>query len=152
DERGWSRHRAVLILGSLVFIFGLPSALSFNLLANVTYNGMTFFDIVDFIASNVLLPFGGLLIAIFVAWIWGFDKALIELKHGAENVIKDHSWLVGTFKVLIKYIAPVMIFIVFLHSVGLLENAIEQGKNYWIILVLIIVILGIILSRNRMKK
>lgn len=152
DERGWSRHRAVLILGLLVFLFGIPSALSFNLMADVTYNGMTFFDIVDFIASNVLLPFGGLLIAIFVAWIWGFDKALIELKHGAENVFKDRAWLIGTFKVFLKYIAPVMIFIVFLHSVGLLESAIEQVKNYWIIIVLVIVILTIIISRNRIKK
>ena len=152
DERGWSRHRAVLVLGLSVFIFGIPSALSFNLLANFTYHDKTFFDTVDFIASNVLLPFGGLLIAIFVAWIWGFDKALIELKHGAENIFKDRAWLISTFKVFLKYVAPVMIFIVFLHSIGLLESAIEQVINYWIILVLIIVILIIILSRNRMKK
>jgi len=152
DERKWSRQKSVLLIGSSIFIFGLPSALSFNLMANITFNGMTFFDLVDFIASNVLLPVGGLFIAIFVAWIWGFDKALIELKHGAENVFKDRTWLVTTFKIFLKYIAPVMIFIVFLHSVGLLESAIEQLKNYWIIIVLVIVILAIMISRNRNKK
>ena len=152
DERSWGRSQAVMLFGSLVFLFGLPSALSFNLLADFTYNGKTFFDIVDFIASNVLLPFGGLLIAIFVGWIWGFDKALIELKHGAENVFKNRKWLVTTFKVFLKFISPVMIFIVFLHSVGLLESAIDQVKNYWIIIALVIVILVIIVSRNRKKK
>jgi len=152
DERKWSRQKSVLLIGSSIFIFGLPSALSFNLMANITFNGMTFFDLADFIASNVLLPVGGLFIAIFVAWIWGFDKALIELKHGAENVFKDRTWLVTTFKIFLKYIAPVMIFIVFLHSVGLLESAIEQLKNYWIIIVLVIVILAIMISRNRKKK
>ncbi|MFC1527929.1 sodium-dependent transporter [Candidatus Neomarinimicrobiota bacterium] len=152
DERKWSRQKSVLLIGSSIFIFGLPSALSFNLMANITFNGMTFFDLVDFIASNVLLPVGGFFIAIFVAWIWGFDKALIELKHGAENVFKDRTWLVTTFKIFLKYIAPVMIFIVFLHSVGLLESAIEQLKNYWIIIVLVIVILAIMISRNRKKK
>ena len=60
--------------------------------------------------------------------------------------------LVSTFKVFLKYIAPVMIFIVFLHSVGLLESAIEQVKNYWIIIALGIVILTIMISRNRIKK
>ena len=152
DERGWTRHKAVIAIGTLIFLFGLPSALSFNLMANVTYNGMTFFDIVDFIASNVLLPFGGLLIAIFVAWIWGFDKALVELKQGAEHIFDDRPVLVAIFKVFLKFIAPVMIFIVFLHSVGLLESAIEQVKNYWIIIALVIVILTIIISRNRIKK
>jgi NSS family neurotransmitter:Na+ symporter len=152
DERGWSRQKSVILIGLSIFLFGLPSALSFNLMANVTFNGMTFFDLADFIASNVLLPAGGFFIAIFVAWIWGFDKALIELKHGAENVFKDRTWLVTTFKIFLKYIAPVMIFIVFLHSVGLLESAIEQLKNYWIIIVLVIVILAIMISRNRKKK
>ena len=102
--------------------------------------------------QNVLLPVGGFFIAIFVAWIWGFDKAMIELKHGAENIFKDRTWLVSTFKIFLKYIAPVMIFIVFLHSVGLLESAIEQFKNYWIIIVLGIVILAIMISRNRKNK
>jgi NSS family neurotransmitter:Na+ symporter len=152
DERGWSRHKAVIAIGSLIFLFGLPSALSFNLMANITYNGMTFFDMVDFIASNVLLPFGGLFIAVFVAWIWGFDKALIELKKGAEDIFEMHPWIVSAFKIFLKFVAPVMIFIVFLHSVGLLESAIEQIKNYWIIIVLVIVILTIIISRNRIKK
>jgi NSS family neurotransmitter:Na+ symporter len=152
DERGWSRQKSVILIGLSIFLFGLPSALSFNLMANVTFNGMTFFDLADFIASNVLLPVGGFFIAIFVAWIWGFDKALIELKHGAENIFKDRTWLVTTFKIFLKYIAPVMIFIVFLHSVGLLESAIEQLKNYWIIIVLVIVILAIMISRNRKKK
>ena len=149
DERGWSRHKAVLSIGSLVFLFGIPSALSFNILADLTYNGKTFFDIVDFIASNVLLPVGGFFISIFVAWIWGFDKALIELKHGAENIFKGRTWLVTTFKMFLKYVAPVMIFIVFLHSINLLESAIEQVKNYWIIIILVIVILSIIISRKR---
>ncbi|MBU0529958.1 sodium-dependent transporter [bacterium] len=152
DERGWSRQKSVLLIGSAIFLFGIPSALSFNLLADFTYNGKTFFDLADFVASNVLLPVGGFFIAIFVAWIWGFDKALIELKHGAENIFKDRTWLVTIFKVFLKFIAPVMIFIVFLHSVGLLESTIEQLKNYWIIIVLCIVMLAIMISRKRIKK
>lgn len=152
DERGWGRHQAVMLFGFLVYLFGLPSALSFNLLSNFTINDLTFFDTVDYLASNIMLPFGGLLIAIFVAWIWGFDKALVQLKHGAEHLFENRPILINTFKIFLKFVSPVMIFIVFLHSVGLLESAIQQIKNYWIIIVLVIVILTIIISRNRKKK
>jgi len=151
DERGWRRHRAVLMFGLFVFLFGVPSALSFNLLADFTMFGKTFFDLADFAASNILLPLGGFFISVFVAWIWGLDKAMIELKKGAENIFKDGDWLINAFKIFLKFIAPVMIFIVFLHSTGLLESAIEQVKNYWII-ILVIVILLIVISRRRIKK
>jgi NSS family neurotransmitter:Na+ symporter len=152
DERGWQRHQAVILFGSLVYLFGIPSALSFNLLSDFTLNHKTFFDTVDYLASNILLPLGGFFIAIFVAWIWGFDKALKELKSGAEQIFENRKRVISTFKVFLKYISPVMIFIVFLHSIGLLESAIDQVKNYWIIIILAIVILIIIISRNRMKK
>ena len=152
DERGWMRQKAVLIFGLLVFLFGLPSALSFNLLADKTMFGLTFFDAVDYLSANLLLPIGGFFIAIFVGWIWGLDKALIELKNGAHKLFEEYDWIVSIFKIFLKYISPVMIFIVFLHSVGLLESAIEQIKNYWIIIVLGIVILFIIISRNRKNK
>lgn len=152
DERGWSRHQAVLLFGFLVYAFGLPSALSFNLMANMTINGLTFFDSVDYLASNILLPLGGFFIAIFVAWVWGLDKALVDLKHGAEKFFDERSLLVSTFKIFLKYISPVMIFIVFLHSIGLLESSIEQIKNYWILIILAVVILVMIVSRNRKKK
>lgn len=151
DERGWKRHQAVLMFGFLVYLFGIPSALSFNLLADVTFNHKTFFDTVDYLASNILLPFGGFFIAIFVAWVWGFDKALKELKSGAEKIFDNRPKLISTFKIFLKYVSPVMIFIVFLHSIGLLESAILQVQNYWIIIILAVVILLFIISRNRKK-
>ena len=152
DEKGWTRQRAVLIFGFLVYLFGLPSALSFNLLADKTMFGLTFFDIVDYTASNILLPVGGFFIAVFVGWVWGLDKALHELKNGVQKLFEERAWLISTFKIFLKFISPVMIFIVFLHSIGLLESAVEQVKNYWIIIVLVAVILAIIISRKRIKK
>ena len=120
DERGWKRHNAVLTFGFITFLVGVPSALSFNLISNFKLFGLNFFDFVDFLASNILLPLGGLLISIFVAWVWGFDKALANLKNGAENLFERNYWVVSTWKVFIKYFAPVLIFIVLLNSIGIL--------------------------------
>ncbi len=120
DERGWQRHNAVITFGLVAFIVGIPSALSFNVMSDFTIFGLNFFDFVDFLASNILLPLGGLLISIFVAWVWGFDKALINLKYGAERLFDNHFWIIATWKVFIKYFAPVLIFLVLLNSIGIL--------------------------------
>ncbi len=121
DEKGWSRHRAVLFFGGLTTIFGLPSAFSYNLLAKVSFFGLNFFDFVDFVAANILLPVGGFFIAVFVAYFWGFKKALPELKSGAEKLFEKYYWTISVWKILVKYFAPVLIFLVFLNSIGALK-------------------------------
>lgn len=121
DELGWNRKKAVIILGFVVFLLGLPSALSFNLLADFKIWGKNFFDLVDFLASNILLPTGGLLISIFVGYVWGFDKVLLNLKSGAENLFEKHPKIILTWKFFLKYLSPVLIFVVLLQSLGILE-------------------------------
>ncbi|NOX67384.1 MAG: sodium-dependent transporter [Chlorobi bacterium] len=121
DELGWKRKKAVLILGFVVFLLGLPSALSFNVLSDFTLFGKNFFDLVDFFASNILLPLGGLLIAIFVGYVWGFSKVLASLREGAENLFDDYPYIISTWKFFLKYLSPVLIFIVLLRSLGILD-------------------------------
>ncbi|MCF7922937.1 MAG: sodium-dependent transporter, partial [Candidatus Marinimicrobia bacterium] len=79
DEKGWNRKNAVLIFGGTIFLLGVPSALSFNVLSDFTLFGKTFFDVVDFLASNILLPFGGLMIAIFAGWVWSRTSVMTAL-------------------------------------------------------------------------
>jgi len=122
DERGWNRHAAVIVLTLAISLLGLPSALSYNVLADFKIFGLNFFDLVDFIASNILLPLGGLLISVFVAWVWGFDKALISLREGAEKLFDSYPWVISFWKIFLRYFAPILIFLVLLHSVGLLDK------------------------------
>jgi NSS family neurotransmitter:Na+ symporter len=68
-----------------------------------------------------MLPLGGLLIAVFIAYVWKFDKALVELKNGAENIFNNYPLLITLWQIFIKYFAPVLIFLVLLHSIGLLD-------------------------------
>lgn len=121
DERGWKRHRAVIVFGTIIFLLGVPCALSFNVMSDIKLFGLNFFDLVDFMASNILLPIGGLFIAVFVGWIWGFDKVVVRLKEGAEDLFEKNAWLIPTWKIFLKYFAPILIFIVFLSSIGLLN-------------------------------
>jgi NSS family neurotransmitter:Na+ symporter len=114
DQCRWQRKKAVLIVGLAIFAFGIPSGLSFGTMADMKLAGMTFFGHVDNIASNYLLPLGGMLTAIFVGWVWGTKNALEEIeKH--ENIFK-FPWA-QCWEFLIRYITPVTVGIVFLAKI-----------------------------------
>jgi neurotransmitter:Na+ symporter, NSS family len=125
DELKWKRHNAAIVLGIITFLIGVPSALSFNVLKDFHIFGKNIFDVVDYLASNILLPLGGLLISIFVAWVWGFDKVLINLKKGAEKLFNNYPWTITFWKIFIRYLSPVLIFLVFLNSIGILDKILE---------------------------
>lgn len=114
DQRGWQRKRAVLIVGSAIFAFGIPSGLSFGVMADVKFLGMTFFDHIDNIASNYLLPLGGMLTAIFVGWVWGTKNAHIEIEKHKNKF--GFPWA-QSWEFLIRYITPVAVGIVFIAKV-----------------------------------
>ncbi len=114
DQRGWPRKKTVFIVGSVIFAFGVPSGLSFGVMADFKFLGMNFFDHVDNIASNYFLPLGGMLTAIFVGWIWGTKNAHEEIeKH--ENKF-GFPWA-QCWEFLIRYISPVAVGIVFIAKI-----------------------------------
>ena len=49
--------------------------------ANVTVFGKTFFDLFDYLSSNLLLPLGGLFLAVMVGWFWGYPKMKAALSN-----------------------------------------------------------------------
>lgn len=108
DQLGWQRKKAVLIVGGVIFLLGVPSGLSFGVMSDVKFMGMTFFDNVDNIASNYLLPLGGMLTAIFVGWKWGIVKAQEEIEKHETLFHWARQW-----GFLIRYITPVAVAIVF---------------------------------------
>lgn len=119
DEKKWKRHKAVLVFGFLAFLIGIPSALSFNLMQDSKIFGMNFFDLANYLSSNVMLPLGGMLIALFVGYVWGIDKVLTELNYGSEKLFSKSRWIISVWIILIKYFAPVLIFLVLLQSLGI---------------------------------
>ena len=114
DQRGWQRKKAVLVVGSAIFAFGIPSGLSFGIMADVKLLGMNFFDHIDNIASNYFLPLGGMLTAIFVGWVWGTKNVHEEIEK-YENKF-SFPWS-QCWEFLIRYITPVAVGIVFIAKV-----------------------------------
>jgi len=70
DEHGIGRGAATLAASLVCLLLAIPASLSFGPLSDATLASKTFFDWMDFLANNVMLPLGGLLVASFVGWRW----------------------------------------------------------------------------------
>jgi len=115
DEIKWNRKKATIWMGIAIWFLGIFPSLGYSTLSHVKLiKGFDILDSFDFFANNVLLPLGGMLIAIFIGWFWGTDKALEEANTGASTKLGS------SYSFLIKYVVPIAVFIVFLNSVGLL--------------------------------
>lgn len=108
------RKKWAWIIGLCIFLFGIPSALSYGMLADFKMFGKTFFDLADYTVSNVLMPIGALLIAIFVSWIMKKSTVFEELAEGSQ--LKESVFRAWYF--LLRYIVPVFIVVVMLDVLG----------------------------------
>lgn len=108
NKYNWDRKKTAVVLGTLIFLLGIPSSLGQGALSHIKpINGLDILDSMDFIASNVLLPLGGLIIALFVGWGWKRAEALEESDLGDTAI--GRTWLFLT-----RYLAPIAIVIIFL--------------------------------------
>ncbi|WP_428909022.1 sodium-dependent transporter [Niallia sp. Krafla_26] len=106
------RNRLSWIIGTLVFIVGIPSALSFGVLSDIAIFNKSIFDAADFLVSNILMPIGVFLISIFVSYKMKKDVL--------KNELIQNSKYQGLFQVwyfLLRYVVPLVIIIVFLDII-----------------------------------
>lgn len=119
DEWGFKRSSAVLVCGIGAFLLGIPAALSYSVLKDVTFLGMNYLDIMDTLATSILIPAGGFFAVLLVGWKWGAFSAIANLKIGAERLFDRQRWLYYYFWLAFKYAAPALIILVFLNAFGL---------------------------------
>lgn len=116
-DRGWNRKKAVYFLTAMVTLLAIPSVLSQGAVAsltNVPIVEMDFLTLMATVWNNWALPIGGFLIAIFVGWVWGADKAVAELTAEGQNFPMAGAWVF-----LIKYVCPIAIlFIIVMTGFG----------------------------------
>jgi NSS family neurotransmitter:Na+ symporter len=114
ENRNISRRRASVYAGFATWALGLLTVFSFNIGQNWLLFGRTMFELLDYLTANLMLPLGGLLIAIFAGWAMSKSNTQQELE--IKSPIIYQFWYV-----LIRYITPTAIIIVFLKAIGLLD-------------------------------
>ncbi|MBM7619958.1 NSS family neurotransmitter:Na+ symporter [Bacillus tianshenii] len=111
-----SRSKAAWLTGLGIFLVGIPSALSYSVLGDATIFGKTIFDSADFLVSNILMPVGALLISIFVSYKMKKDILRNEIIQGS----KELNGLFTLWYLLMRYVVPAVIVVVFLNVVGVI--------------------------------
>ncbi|MDA8916979.1 sodium-dependent transporter [Gammaproteobacteria bacterium] len=107
EENILSRKGSAQIISLFVWVLGIGSALSFNIWSDFSLiGGRNFLDSMDFIANQILLPLGGMLIAIFVGWF--MKKSLIVDELGPIN-----NYLYVLWRFFVKFIAPACVGYIF---------------------------------------
>lgn len=110
ESFNWSRSKASSVSGLCAWLLGVGSALSFNHWADLTVAGKTFFDWCEFLSTTVMLPLGGLLVAIFVGWRMSRTATLAEL--GVADGVFYRSW-----RVLVQVVAPIGVLLIFGNAI-----------------------------------
>ncbi|ESQ08419.1 MAG: hypothetical protein N838_22235 [Thiohalocapsa sp. PB-PSB1] len=119
ESREFGRPLAAILAGIAVWLLGIACLLSLNLWSEFTVWGMGILDLFDYITANVLLPLGGVAIALFAGWVMHRQSSEQEFN------LKPGSPFYLLWRLLIRYLAPISVILVFLDAVGFLDIIIE---------------------------
>jgi len=113
EIKGFRRVPVAIVTGVCIWLLGLAALFSFNILAGFTpldhfplFEGKRIFDLMDFVTANVLIPTGGLLIALFAGWMMTRESIRAEL--GLDKAIAFFIW-----RLLVRFVAPFAILAIF---------------------------------------
>lgn len=113
----FTRGRAawMVTLGSLVI--GVVSSLALGVWSDYTIGGLNFFDFLDFLTAKIMLPIGGLLVALFVGW--AIDKSMVRNQVTNYGHLKAPYYPIYLF--ILRYVAPIGIVLIFVNELGWLK-------------------------------
>ncbi len=114
ENRGFSRGAAAVIAGVTTWAVGLGTVFSFNLWSELKLFDKTFFDLIDYLTANIMLPLGGMTIALFAAWAMRRESAVDELRIGDGALFELWHFLV-------RFVAPAGVLLVFLSALGVIR-------------------------------
>lgn len=114
EKYKFSRLKACATFSLALWVIGVGVVFSFNIWADYKLFGKNFFELIDFLTANLMMPIGGLLVAIFSAWVIKAKVAQQELGLGSGLLFK-------VWQFTMRYLTPLGIVIVFLNALGVIS-------------------------------
>lgn len=118
ENKGINRIHASVWIGIVTWLVGMGSIFSFNIWSDKTWSvkylfeDYNIFQTLDYLTSNIMLPLGGLFVAIFAAWVMHRESTREELA--------THRVVYNVWRFLVRYVTPIAVIIVFLKAVKII--------------------------------
>ncbi len=109
EHRHKSRAQATVIVGTIVWLVGLGSVLSYNVLSDFKFLAGTIYNNVDYLTSNIMLPLGGLLITVFAGWVM--------CRNSTADELGGSGYMYKAWRLLARFLAPIGILIVLINAI-----------------------------------
>jgi len=116
EQKGISRLTGAFIGGGSIWALGILTILSLNVWSDFAplgmferFEGKTIFDLLDYVTANLMMPLGGLFIALFVGWFMSKPSAENELSFGS-------AFAFNCFMFILRYITPAAVLVVFVYN------------------------------------
>jgi len=107
DKFKLSRKKAVVIIFVTSIVLGIPSALGYGVLGNVTPLGMDFLTFFDYVSNSVMMPIVAIGTCLLIGWFTGTKVIEEEIMVNGEPFKRK-----GIFRVMVKYVAPVFLMVI----------------------------------------
>tara|TARA_Y100000385_G_scaffold290217_1_gene362481 strand:- start:2577 stop:3596 length:1020 start_codon:yes stop_codon:yes gene_type:complete len=111
DKFHVSDRRALLSAAGIITLVSVPVVFSYSEDPILLF-GMTMFGLLDYLTNTIMLPLGGLLIAVFAGHVIGFTKLKKQINMGAENIAIGDYW-----QPILKYIIPLAILVILINGI-----------------------------------
>lgn len=106
DEHGVNRSGAALLLGTIIFVLGIPSSLSLGVWSDFTLFGLGLMDFMDAATTKILMPLGSILLSLFTGWVV-YPRLARELMHRQDG--ESFTVPLQVWGIVCKYLGPVAI-------------------------------------------
>jgi len=116
ENHGMNRVMASAWSGLAAWLLGVVALLSLNIWSDHTLFGKNAFDLMEFATTNIMLPLGGLMIALFAGWMMRHESTMDELHIQDRLHLGYRLW-----QFLVRFIAPLAVLFIFLNVTGVLD-------------------------------
>lgn len=117
EEFNLTRKKAAWMVTTGCIVLGVLCSLSLGPGKEYTLFGLTLFDLFDFLTAKIMLPLGGMFIAIFTGWY--LDKRIVWEEISNNGTLKIQVYRLLLF--ILRFIAPVAIAFIFINELGFLK-------------------------------
>jgi NSS family neurotransmitter:Na+ symporter len=111
DQYGIPRHKSVILLIGSIACLSVLSILSYNVMDGLKLGDRNFNDLMDYFSNQILLPLGGLMIAVFAGWV-------VKKEYTRDELTSLNGFTYEIWHFLIRYVVPPAVLIIFVMGVS----------------------------------